>query len=276
MRHFTRIFAGMGRPLLAAAILLSLTKTGAGEGVRPKMRPSEKGSVFNSDGVKIHYIVEGKGEPVILIHGLYASAQMNWGAPGLLAELAKKYQVIALDNRGHGRSDKPEAEGQYGIKMVEDVVRLMDHLHIKKAHVVGYSMGGMITMKLLTLHPERVQSAVIGGMGWLRADVPTQRMWTGIKGHESQKVPVACLHGFAELAVTEEAVKAIHKPVDVVVGESDPCRLMYVEPLIRIRPDWPVHLIEGAGHIICIYKTDFKTQVKAALDRQSSGKAAGK
>src|SRR5215831_9348436 len=102
---------------------------------------------FDSAGVKIHYTVVGKGDPVILIHGLYSSAAMNWGLPGITAELAKHFRVIALDCRGHGQSGKPEAEGSYGTNMVEDVVRLMDHLHIAKAQVAGYSMGGMIAMK---------------------------------------------------------------------------------------------------------------------------------
>ena len=131
---------------------------------------------FDSDGVKIHYVVEGQGEPVILIHGLYASALTNWQFPGIMGELAKHYQVVALDCRGHGQSGKPTEEGAYGVKMVEDVVRLMDHLRIAKARVAGYSMGGMITMKLLTLHPERVSSAVVGGMGWLQDGSALQRL----------------------------------------------------------------------------------------------------
>ena len=63
---------------------------------------------FTSDGVKIHYLIEGKGEPVILIHGLYATATGNWQGPGIMPELAKNYQVIALDLRAHGQSGKPE------------------------------------------------------------------------------------------------------------------------------------------------------------------------
>ena len=137
---------------------------------------------FMSKDVKIHYVVQGKGEPVILVHGLDSSAKMNWEMPGTVAELAKHYQVIAFDNRGHGQSDKPQAEGQYGVQMVEDVVRLMDHLNLPKAHVVGYSLGGMIALKLPTLHPERVSSAVLGGMGWLRTDTPAAAFLGGHAG----------------------------------------------------------------------------------------------
>jgi pimeloyl-ACP methyl ester carboxylesterase len=230
------------------------------------------GGEFNSDGVKIHYDVFGKGEPVILIHGLYASSKTNWELPGIAAELARRYRVIALDNRGHGQSGKPTAEGAYGTKMVGDIVRLMDHLHIAKAHVVGYSMGGMITMKLTTLHPDRVISAVLGGMGWLRADSPQERVWEMARGKDSAKTPVACLHGFAQLAVTEAEVKAIRVPVTAIIGERDICRRFYVEPLREIRSDWTVRVIAGAGHLNCVVKPDFKAQIAAAIDRHSGAK----
>ena len=122
--------------------------------------------VFIFNGVPIQYSIEGKGEPVVLIHGLFASARINWRISGIIKALAKDYQVIAMDVRGHGGSGKPKEDEAYGVEMMEDVVRLLDHLNIQKAHVVGYSMGGMITMKLLTRHPDRVRSAILGGMGW--------------------------------------------------------------------------------------------------------------
>jgi pimeloyl-ACP methyl ester carboxylesterase len=120
---------------------------------------------FDSDGVKIHYVVEGKGEPLVLIHGFAADIKTNWGLPGILSALAKNYQVIALDCRGHGKSDKPQEAKQYGKAMMEDVVRLLDHLKIKQAHIVGYSMGGGIALEVLMDHPDRVLTATVGGFG---------------------------------------------------------------------------------------------------------------
>jgi pimeloyl-ACP methyl ester carboxylesterase len=223
------------------------------------------GDEFASNGVKIHFAVKGKGDALILVHGLNSSAMMNWQAPGIMAELAKRYQVIAFDNRGHGQSGKPEGEDQYGVQMVEDVVRLMDHLHLRKAHVVGYSLGGMIAMKLLTLHPERVNSVVLGGMGWLKANSPLQNFWDGSNGRGSLTVPAACLRGIASLAVTEAEVMAVRVPVSIIVADRDPCRLMFVEPLRRVRPDWPEHVIAAANHLNCILKPEFKAQIEAAL-----------
>ena len=236
---------------------------------RLSAKDDSKHHTFDSKGVSIQYTVEGKGEPVVLIHGLCANAQFNWRAPGIIKALAKDYQVIALDARGHGGSGKPKEEEAYGIEMMEDIVRLLDHLNIQKAHVVGYSMGGMITMKLLTRHPDRVRSAVLGGMGWLREGTPVQKFWTQVSERQRMATPSACPRSLGALAVTEEEVKAIRVPVTVLVGERDPCRQLYVAPLQRIRPDWPVKVIAGAGHINCIFKSEFKKGIKDWLDQQA-------
>jgi pimeloyl-ACP methyl ester carboxylesterase len=228
---------------------------------------------FDSGGIKIHYQVKGEGTPVVLIHGLTSSARMNWDLPGITADLAKHHRVVELDCRGHGQSGKPEGEGSYGTNMVEDVVRLMDHLHIQKAQVVGYSMGGMITMKLLATHPDRVSSAVLGGMGWHKADAPMNQFWELAHDNGRINVPVACLHGFPALAITEQDLKAIKVPVTIIVGDRDPTRRWYVEPLETVRRDWPVHIVANAGHMNCVAKSDFKTTLDAALDTKTTAKA---
>src|SRR5271163_4644595 len=123
---------------------------------------------FDAKGVKVHYLIEGTGEPVVLIHGLDSSARMNWQMPGIIDALAVDHQVIALDLPGYGQPDKPAQPDAYGQGWVEDVILLLDHLKIRKAHIVGYSMGGMVALKLISEHPERVISGTLGGAGWLR------------------------------------------------------------------------------------------------------------
>lgn len=123
-----------------------------------------------SDDVKIHYIVQGRGTPVILIHGYTGSAEGNWFTNGVAAALVKNHRVIALDVRGHGRSDKPHDPAMYGSRLWKDVIELMDHLAINRAHVHGYSMGGAITTQLLAHHPERFISAAYGGSGVAETD----------------------------------------------------------------------------------------------------------
>jgi pimeloyl-ACP methyl ester carboxylesterase len=131
------------------------------------------------DGVKIHYMIKGKGNPVILIHGYTGSAEGNWFRNGIADALAKTHLVIALDCRNHGRSDKPD--GPTGRGKAEDVIELMDHLKIQKAHLHGYSMGGGIVGRLMALIPERILTAGFGGSGipeidpeW-RAKVPPDK-----------------------------------------------------------------------------------------------------
>ena len=121
---------------------------------------------FDSNGVKIHYQVWGKGDPIVLVHGFTASIDANWVQPGIVDKLDDDFKVIALDLRGHGKSDKPHDPAVYGETMAMDVIRLMDHLKIDKAHIVGYSLGGFTTLKLVTMHPERFLTATLGGAGW--------------------------------------------------------------------------------------------------------------
>jgi hypothetical protein len=220
---------------------------------------------FDAKGVKIRYVVQGTGEPVVLVHGLAANAFANWQLPGIMATLAKDHRVIALDLPGHGGSDKPEKPDAYGVQMVEDVVLLLDHLHIQKAHIVGYSLGGMITLKLMTLHPERVLSGTLGGMGWLQEGSNNQKMWDRIAEREGSGALKMVAGSMGKLAVTEDALKAIKISVSVIIGDEDPVNWMYVSPLKRVRKDWPVVEIAKAGHITCIFKKSFSDAIVAWL-----------
>jgi pimeloyl-ACP methyl ester carboxylesterase len=228
-----------------------------------------RSDTFDSAGVSIAYLVAGKGEPVVLIHGLYSSAGINWELPGTVNLLAQRYQVIALDLRGHGRSGKPREEDAYGPQMAEDVIRLMDHLKIEKAHIVGYSLGGMIALNVIANHPDRVLSGTLGGMGWFREGSGLQEFWERLPNREGDPVPSACVRSIGKLALSEEAVRGIKTPVEVLVGDRDPCKKLYVMPLTRVRKDWPVVEIAGAGHLNCIVKEQFKDELKKWLDKNA-------
>jgi len=126
------------------------------------------GFFTTSDGVKIHYLTAGTtGSWVVLIHGYSDSAQRMWFTTGIAPALAKTHRVVAIDNRNHGESDKPQPGG---TGRAQDVVELMDHLKIQKAHIHGYSMGGGITGQLLSLIPDRFITAGFGGSGLTETD----------------------------------------------------------------------------------------------------------
>jgi pimeloyl-ACP methyl ester carboxylesterase len=152
-------------------ILLSLTVALGACRLAGAAGPTD-GYFTASDGVKIHYLEAGKstGTPVILIHGFSGTANGNWFLNGIADALAAKHRVIAIDCRGHGKSDKPHDPKKYGPQMSADVIELMDHLKIDKAHIHGYSMGGAITGQLLAKHPDRFLTASFGGSGIREVD----------------------------------------------------------------------------------------------------------
>jgi len=181
--------------------------------------------------------VAGKGEPVVLVHGWSASAEM-WNS--LMGDLARDHQVIAMDCRGHGRSDKPHEAGRYRIEMANDVVRLMDHLGLARAHVVGYSMGGSIALRMLIDHPDRFLTAVIGGSTGFRAGMDE---WD------------------AGLTVTDAPLKANRVPALVIYGSrDDPDRFARFEQVLAAAQ---FTAVEGAGHGAV---PDSPVFVKAVLD----------
>lgn len=136
------------------------------------------------DGTKVHYIEQGKGTPVILIHGLTSSAVGNWFNTGVGQRLAKTNRVIALDMRGHGDTG-PSPAGSKGT-MIQDVVDFMDDQKIAKAHIGGYSMGGATTAGLLKVAPERFITAIIMGMG-----VRETAEWQGKTPRDPAAAPAA-------------------------------------------------------------------------------------
>ena len=264
---------------------------------------------FDSNGVKIHYIVEGQGEPVILIHGFTASIPVQWQLPGIFSKLSKEYQVIAIDNRGHGRSDKPHDPAQYGPEMVEDVIRLMDHMKIEKAHVVGYSMGGFMTGHMISKYPGRLLSATMGGAGWSQADdprlnfiddlaksldegkgigpliiqltpadrpKPTEEQMANINKMlmlmNDSKALAACIRGMKGLAVPEEKLKANQVPVLAIIGEKDPLKAGVDEMQSRMS-NLTVSVIIGADHMTTFAHPKFVGDLRAFLEAHSPAKA---
>lgn len=261
--------------------------------------PAAEGD-FDSNGVKIHYYIEGKGEPVLLVHGFAANTQFNWVLPGVVKNLAKDYQVIAIDNRGHGRSGKPHEPEKYGREMLEDIVRLMDHLKIKKAHVVGYSMGAMIVNKLIVTHPERFLSATLGGGAAKKQAGDDQFIQDLTKSLDEGKgiAPVllaltpighpkptledvqmrskllmlsndakalgALVRRWKDLAVTDDELKACKVPTLGLVGSIDPLRTR-LEALQGKMPNFRLVLIDGADHMDAMARPEFVSNLRTLL-----------
>jgi len=117
----------------------------------------------NNNGVKIHYETDGEGEPILLVHG-FASNMHSWVGMRYVDALKFNYQVVMIDARGHGRSDKPHDIEAYRIETrVQDLICILNDLDIHRAHYWGYSMGGILGLGAATFGGDRFKSVVIGG-----------------------------------------------------------------------------------------------------------------
>lgn len=288
--------------VLAALVVVVAT---AATAVLLRITRRVKGSYFDSNGVQLHYTVEGEGEPVVLLHGFAVTADINWRLLGITQALAKEFRVIATDLRGHGLSGKPHDTRQYGAEMVDDVLRLLDHLKIGKAHVVGYSLGGMITLKLAAMHPERLLTASPLGAGWER---PENSAFLGAideieealkSGHGvgplsahlgSEREKPGLLHtlwvkfvtrylndgqalgdmvrALPELAVEEVDLRGISVPLCSIVGSRDPLKAG-VDAMQGLVPDLEVTVLEGADHIRAPRRPELLSALKSFLRQHS-------
>ncbi|MEX0714721.1 MAG: alpha/beta hydrolase [Pirellulales bacterium] len=266
---------------------------------------------FDSDGVRLRYLVEGEGEPVVLLHGLVGNVYLQWKLPGIMTALAQDYQVIALDQRAHGRSGSPRDPAEYGVEMVEDVVRLLDHLKIERAHVVGYSMGGFIAAKLVTVHPDRLLTATLGGAGWSKADdvradfmgelaesldrgqgirpllvrltppgrrLPSEerlRFITRLMNwtHDTKSL-AALVRGMDQLCIEEEQLRANHVPTLAIVGESDPLKIT-VDELVGVMSNLETVVLAGADHMDAFAQPEFVHSLKSFLARHALAAVEG-
>jgi proline-specific peptidase len=110
-----------------------------------------------ANGIKIFYEISGEGYPVILVHG-FGSNRTEWFVQ--VPSLSEKFKVIIFDNRGTGKSDRPNIPYTMEI-FADDIAGLLDHLEIDKVHIIGVSLGGMIVQNFILKYPERVNKVVL-------------------------------------------------------------------------------------------------------------------
>lgn len=253
------------------------------------------------NGIDINYGVDGAGEPLVLIMG-FSSNRRAWMFQTPVFK--KHYRVITFDNRGVGRSDKPE--GPYSTRvMADDTVGLMDHLGIKRAHFLGVSMGGMIAQEVAINYPDRVNKLVLvatyasrnlrssGPSAEMREAeaLPVKRMAGRLMAIASSGTPlmifarllrritlglvgksaVAGLTGQREACIghdTLDRLGHIKAPTLVIVGSSD--RVIKPESsdeIARRIPAARLTVFDGGSHVFCMEMKDrFNEEVLRFLD----------
>jgi pimeloyl-ACP methyl ester carboxylesterase len=110
------------------------------------------------NGLKMYYEIHGKGEPVVLLHGSFMTITNNWAE--MIPRLSKSRQVIAVEMQGHGRTADIARDIRYE-NLADDIHALLKHLKIKRADLLGYSLGGGVAMQMAIRHPERVRKAIV-------------------------------------------------------------------------------------------------------------------
>ena len=246
---------------------------------------------FSSDGVEIAFLDTGAASetaarpPVLLIHGFASNVAANWVNTGWVRTLTDAgHRVVAFDNRGHGESQKLYDLDEYGAPlMAEDARRLLDHLGIAKAHIMGYSMGARICAFLLMRHPDRVASAIFGGLGINMVRGMTGRGDTIADALEASSLDdvtnpggrvfrafaeqtksdlralAACMRS-ARAPITVEAIARVNCPVMVAVGSDDTIAGSAAE-LAALIPGANYTEIAGRDHMKAVGDKGFKSAV---------------
>jgi pimeloyl-ACP methyl ester carboxylesterase len=159
----------MARSLVLVVATGALLASGAATTAQERKQDtvaSETSGSFTSDDLRIHYEISGRGRPLVLVHGWGADSKRNWSDTGWVATLSAIRRVIAIDCRGHGRSEKPHEQARYSYAaMARDVVHLLDHLGISRADYFGYSMGAFMGAHLLGHERKRFSAMILGGIG---------------------------------------------------------------------------------------------------------------
>jgi pimeloyl-ACP methyl ester carboxylesterase len=245
--------------------------------------------VVSSDGVDIHFLDEGEGQPVLLIHGFASNAVVNWVDTGWVRHLNRSgFRAIAMDNRGHGLSTKLYTPQDYGTpRMAEDARRVLDHVGIGRADVMGYSMGARITAFLAIQHPQYVRSAIFGGLGVnmvrpmagtgpiataLEApsidDVtnPTARTFRAFADSTKSdlKALAACIRG-ARDPLSADDLKRLQCPVLVAVGSLDVIGGSAPD-LAALIPGAQSVVMEGRDHMKAVGDRTYKDAVTEFLN----------
>ena len=239
---------------------------------------------FNSGGVPIAYETAGDGPPILLLHGFASTGRVNWWDTGWVRTLTEAgRRVITFDHRGHGESGKLYDAAFYTPEdMAGDALRLLDHLGIEQADIMGYSMGTRVAAVFAMAHPGRVRRAVFAGLA--------ARMITGVGGsaaiaaaleapsrddvtdpnakafrifaeltRSDLRALAACIRASRE-KITAESLSAIRVPVLVVAGDRDEVA-GDVETLVAAIPGARGVILPNRNHMNAVGDRGFKEAV---------------
>jgi pimeloyl-ACP methyl ester carboxylesterase len=243
---------------------------------------------FSYDSIDIAFLDQGEGRPIVLVHGFASNKEVNWVYPGWVATLMRaSRRVSALDNRGHGQSVKLYEPGDYhSEKMATDICKLLDHLGLPQADVMGYSLGAQICAFMALKHAERVHSVILGGLGSrliqgvardenivAALEAPSLAQISDPKGRQFRafaeqtnsdlRALAACFRGSRQTLTAQQA-SSISATTLIAVGTKDEIAGS-PQALADCIPDVRILEIPGRDHMLAVGDKVFKSGVLAFL-----------
>jgi pimeloyl-ACP methyl ester carboxylesterase len=243
---------------------------------------------FDSDGVRLHYVLHGptEGPPVVLVHGFASDYTLNWvGTRWQETLTGAGFRIVGLDCRGHGSSGKPHDSAAYALEiMAADVRRLLDHLDIEVADYLGYSMGARIGMQAMLDYPGQLRRVALGGIGWAGAFHAAKEIAQALRGEPTNSAVSKTFYQFATARPSNDLealaacmlgmqpdtdsvkLRSITNPVLVVVGEQDDI-VDEIPRLVESIPTAKLVTIPGRNHMSVVPAREFKQAVVEFLTR---------
>ena len=240
------------------------------------------------NGLHMYYEVCGEGTPLVLLHGGMLSIELNFG--GLIPDLATRHRVIGVEMQGHGRTadiDRPITPAA----LAGDVVGLLDHLGIERAHVLGHSLGAAVTLELAVSHPGRVRS-IVPASGSVRMEGMHEDLTDPAKQATSTRMPTQ--QDFADMQQTytklsphperfndflqrlsqssadlqgwsDEQLAGISAPALLVMGDRDFVTIEHGALMTRLIPNSQLAVLPGTTHMQVTRRADLLLPMLAAF-----------
>ncbi len=216
------------------------------------------------NGLQMYYEIWGTGAPLVLIHGGGSTLESTYGK--VLPVLAQKYKVIAVEMQAHGRTkdrDRPLSFEQDA----DDIAALLDHLHIPKAAIFGFSNGATTALQVAIRHPEKVTGVVLASILTKRSGVGIPGFWEGFKQAHIEVMPQALKDAYLKVSpdpegiqtmferdvqrmdnfkdIPDEAIRGVAVPALVINSEHDVATPEHSVELYRLLPQGRLILIPG-------------------------------
>lgn len=247
-------------------------------------QPSPPGHVIHINGIDLHYVDRGKGEPLLLVHG-FGSCAARWGSTA--DALAQDYRLIIPDLRGHGWSTDP-ATSFSTLRSSEDISALLNSLGLRRVRAIGLSMGGMVLLHLATREPDRISSMVLVGSA---SQLPDQAraIARGTTMQTARDLYRSCaVHGEDQIRGMINRLRSVANDTDdinfsaaqlhtisartlIVQGDRD--NLFPVETALKMYrgiPNSELWVVPGGGHVPILgdRKPEFLRVTREFLNRQ--------